>query len=97
MRSNYELTFIVRLDPSEEVINNTVTQVKEWVEAESLGEVKNTDRWGRRKLAYEIDKQRDGYYVCMNADIDAKNLPELERNMRLSPNVLRYLLIRPGR
>ncbi len=97
MRSNYELTFIVRIDPSEEVINNTVTQVKDWVEAESLGEVKTTDRWGRRKLAYEIDKQRDGYYVCMHADIDAKNLPELERNLRLSPNVLRYLLIRPGR
>lgn len=95
MRNTYELTFIVRLDPSEEVINNTITQVKEWVEAESLGEVKNTDRWGRRKLAYEIDKQRDGYYVLMNAEMDPKNLPELERNLRLSPSVLRYLLIRP--
>ncbi len=95
MRNTYELTFIVRLDPSEEVINNTITQVKDWVEAESLGEVKNTDRWGRRKLAYEIDKQRDGYYVLMNAEMDPKNLPELERNLRLSPSVLRYLLIRP--
>ena len=96
MRNNYELTFIVRIDPSEEVINNTVNLVKEWVEADTLGEVKNIDRWGRRKLAYEIDKQRDGYYVCMNADIDPKNLPELERNLRLSTTVLRYLLIRPG-
>jgi small subunit ribosomal protein S6 len=95
MRNTYELTFIVRLDPSEEVITNTITQVKEWVEAESLGEVKTTDRWGRRKLAYEIDKQRDGYYVLMNAEMDPKNLPELERNLRLSPSVLRYLLIRP--
>jgi small subunit ribosomal protein S6 len=97
MRNNYELAFIVRIDPSEEVINNTVTQVKEWVEAENLGEVKNTDRWGRRKLAYEIDKQRDGYYILMNAEIDPQNLPELERNLRLSPNVLRYSLIRPDR
>jgi small subunit ribosomal protein S6 len=97
MRNTYELAFIVRIDPSEEVINNTVTQVKEWVEAENLGEVKTTDRWGRRKLAYEIDKQRDGYYVLMNAEIDPKNLPELERNLRLSPNVLRYSLIRPDR
>jgi small subunit ribosomal protein S6 len=96
MRHTYELTFIVRVDPSEEVINNTVTQVQGWVEAGDLGQVTKIDRWGRRKLAYEIDKQRDGYYVLMNADIDPQNLSELERNMKLSPTVLRYLLIRPG-
>lgn len=95
MRNSYELTFIVRSDPNEEVINNTVTQVQSWVEADNLGQVTKIDRWGKRKLAYEIDKQRDGYYVVMSADIDPKNLPELERNMRISPNVLRYLLIRP--
>lgn len=96
MRHTYELTFIVRVDPSEEVINNTVTQVQGWVEADNLGQVTKIDRWGRRKLAYEIDKQRDGYYVLMNADIDPQNLSELERNMKLSPTVLRYLLICPG-
>ena len=96
MRHSYELTFIVRIDPSEEVINNSISQVKSWVEADELGQVVTTDRWGRRRLAYEIDRQRDGYYVLMNADIDPKNLPELERNMRLSPNILRYLLVRPG-
>lgn len=95
MRNPYELTFIVRLDPNEEVINNTVTQVQAWVEADQLGQVTKIDRWGKRKLAYEIDKQRDGFYVLMHAEIDPKNLPELERNMRLSPNVLRYLLVRP--
>jgi small subunit ribosomal protein S6 len=97
MRHTYELTFIVRVDPNEEVINNSVTQVQGWVEANELGQVTKIDRWGRRKLAYEIDKQRDGYYVCMNADIDPQNLPELERNLKLSTTVLRYLLIRPER
>lgn len=95
MRHSYELTFIVRNDPNEEIINNTVTQVQAWVEAEQLGQVTKIDRWGRRKLAYEINNQRDGYYVCMYADIDPKNLPELERNLRLSTDVLRYLLVRP--
>lgn len=97
MRHLYELTFIVRNDPNEQVINESITQVQGWVEADQLGQVTNTDRWGRRKLAYEIDKQRDGYYVCMTAEVDPKNLPELERNMRISPNILRYLLIRPDR
>ena len=97
MRHTYELTFIVRVDPNEEVINNSVTQVQGWVETNELGQVTKIDRWGRRKLAYEIDKQRDGYYVCMSADIDPQNLPELERNLKLSTTVLRYLLIRPER
>jgi small subunit ribosomal protein S6 len=96
MRHTYELTFIVRNDPNEEVINNAVGQVQSWVEAENLGQVMKIDRWGRRKLAYEIDKQRDGFYVLMNAEIDPLNLPELERNLKLSPDILRYLLIRPG-
>ena len=96
MRHAYELTFIVRNDPNEESINTAITQVQAWVEADSLGQVTKIDRWGRRKLAYEIDKQRDGFYVLMNAEIDPQNLPELERNLKLSPDVLRYLLIRPS-
>ncbi len=94
MRHSYELTFIVRNDPNDEVINTTVGQVQGWVEANSLGQVTKVDRWGRRRLAYELDKQREGYYVCMTADMDPANLPELERNLKLSSSVLRYLLIR---
>lgn len=93
MRKAYELTFIVRLDPNEEVINESVNQVQSWVEANQLGQVTKIDRWGRRKLAYEINKQRDGYYVLMEADIDPANLPELERNLKISPAILRYLII----
>ncbi|MBZ0293762.1 MAG: 30S ribosomal protein S6 [Anaerolineae bacterium] len=93
MRRAYELGFIVRLDPNEEVINDAISQVQTWVEADELGQVTKIDRWGRRKLAYEIDKQRDGYYVFMYADIDPQNLPELERNLKLSNTILRYLIV----
>lgn len=93
MKRAYELGFIVRLDSNEEVINESVSQVQTWVEANELGQVTKIDRWGRRKLAYEIDKQRDGYYVFMYADIDPANLPELERNLKLSSTVLRYLIV----
>lgn len=94
MKRDYELAFIVRVDPNEEVINETVNQVRSWVEADDLGTVAKVDRWGRRKLAYEIDKQREGYYVIFTAQIDTKNLPELERNLQLSSTVLRYLMVR---
>jgi small subunit ribosomal protein S6 len=96
MRKAYELTFIVRLDPNEEVINNAISQVQSWVEADNLGQVTKVDRWGRRKLAYEIDKQRDGYYVYMDAEMDPKNLTELERNLKLSSSILRHLIVRAG-
>lgn len=95
MKRPYELTFIVRVDPNEEVMNEAVEQVKAWVEADEHGTVTKIDRWGRRKLAYEINNQREGYYVLFEAEIAAQGLPELERNLKLSPNILRYLLVRP--
>ena len=94
MKRNYELAFVVRVDSSEEAINDVVNQVQSWVVADSVGAVTKVDRWGRRKLAYEIDKQREGYYVFMLAEIDTKNLPELERNLKLSTSILRYLIVR---
>jgi small subunit ribosomal protein S6 len=93
MKRAYELTFIVRIDPNEEVMNDTVNQVQTWLEADEHGRVTKIDRWGRRKLAYEIDRQRDGYYVLMYAEIDPESLAELERNLKLSTNILRYLIV----
>lgn len=92
MKREYELTFIVRIESSEEAVNDVIEQVKTWVEAD--GAVNKIDRWGRRKLAYEIDRQREGYYVLFHAEIDPKNLDELERNLRLSTSILRYLVVR---
>ncbi|MDX2160490.1 MAG: 30S ribosomal protein S6 [bacterium] len=95
MKRAYEVAFIVRLDNTDEsVINNTVDQVRAWVETGELGQVQRIDRWGRRKLAYEIDKQREGYYVIMESQIEPTALSEIERNMNLSPFLLRYLVIR---
>lgn len=93
MKRAYELTFVLRLDPNEEVLNENISQVQQWVEAEDHGQVKKIDRWGRRKLAYEIDGQREGYYVLMNMDLDPAGLPELERNLKLSTWILRYLIV----
>ncbi|MBE2271979.1 MAG: 30S ribosomal protein S6 [Anaerolinea sp.] len=95
MKRPYEVAFIVRLDVTDEnLVNNTIDQVRAWIEAEQLGEVKKIDRWGRRKLAYEIDKQREGYYVLMESQIETRGLGELERNLNLSPYILRYIIVR---
>lgn len=94
MKRNYELAVIVRMDPNQAVIDESVQQIQAWVEAEELGEVNTIDRWGQRRLAYEIQSQRDGYYVFYDINIDPKGLPELEENLKLSSAVLRYLLVR---
>lgn len=95
MQRPYELAIVVRVDSNEEVMNDAVDQVKDWIETEDRGTVTKIDRWGRRRLAYEIDRQREGYYVIMEALIDTEALPEIERNLKLSASYLRYLIVRP--
>ncbi|MEQ8677445.1 MAG: 30S ribosomal protein S6 [Aggregatilineales bacterium] len=95
MKREYELSLVIRVDSNEEVMNDVVTEVKGWVEVDESSAVTKIDRWGRRKLAYEIDRQRDGYYVIMQAEIEPTSIDELERNLKLSNSILRYLLIRP--
>src|SRR5690606_12116110 len=95
MKRPYEVTFIVRLDNTDEnQVNNTIDQVRGWSVADELGQVAGIERWGRKKLAYEIEKQREGYYVLVQSWIEAKVLLEIERNLNLSPFVLRYLIVR---
>jgi len=95
MKKPYELTFIVQIDANEDAMQATVDQVKAWVEAEDNGQVIKIDRWGRRRLAYEIDGQREGFYVLFEANIEPDHIPEIERDLKLSSEVLRYLIIRP--
>jgi small subunit ribosomal protein S6 len=54
--------------------------------------VDKVDIWGRRRMAYQIRKQREGQYVLMNVTIDPKSTGELERNLRYLEPVLRHML-----
>lgn len=90
---NYELTFIVPSDVTEDDLNGVVTQVQGWVEA-SEGKVSKVDHWGRRRLAYNIAEYREGHYVLLGLELNPDATFELERNLKLSDKVLRYLLIR---
>lgn len=90
---NYELSFIVSPEVEEEALEDAVEQVKKYIVAEG-GQVTNTDIWGRRRLAYPIRKHGEGYYAVMQAQMPRKALSELERNLKLSGDVIRYLLVR---
>jgi len=100
MKRSYEIPVIFRILPSDEETQQAIDQVVAWIENsnefENAGQVTKIDltRFGRRRLAYEIDGQRDGNYVIFYADIDARHMPELELNLKLYDPVLRYLMLR---
>ena len=88
----YELMVIVHADVAEDGLANTVDTIREW--ASAAGEVVKIDNWGRRKFAYEIRNLREGNYILLNLDLEPTAVAELERNLRLSEEVLRHLLVR---
>jgi small subunit ribosomal protein S6 len=94
VKRKYELTFILKIDSNEQNTNEVIDEVRGWIETDGSGTITKVDRWGRRRLAYEIDKQREGNYIYVEADIDPENIAELERNLRLSTSVIRHLLVR---
>lgn len=92
---DYEMMLILRADLSDEDLTSTVDAVQGWI-ANGGGTIKNVDRWGRRRLAYQIDRQRDGFYLLYSLDLPVELPAELERNLRINENVLRHLIIRKG-
>ena len=88
----YELTFIVHPELDDSAFNEIVERVKSWI-SDSGGEITQIDFWGKRKLAYEISKQTEGNYVLMKTNMAPTFCVELERNLGLSEQVLRYLIV----
>ncbi|MCD6290770.1 MAG: 30S ribosomal protein S6 [Anaerolineae bacterium] len=91
----YELAFILHPRLDDDGVAAAVEQVSGWVVSNG-GEVLETNPWGRRKLAYPIEKQWEGYYVIQRLRLPPTAVSELERNLRLSDDIMRYLIIRPG-
>ena len=90
---NYELSlvFISNLSEEEKVAN--LEKVKELI-ARFGGEVTNVDDWGKRKLAYEINKQKEGFYYFIQFNAETSTPAELESRLRITETVLRYLIVR---
>lgn len=89
----YENVFIARQDiaaPQVEALADLFTSI---IDAQG-GKVTKRENWGLRNLAYKIKKNRKGHYVLLNIDAPAPAIAEMERNMRIHEDVLRYLSVR---
>ena len=99
MKRPYEITTLLRIMSTPDETQAAVDQIVAWIEGDEdndYGNVRRIDRTslGRRKLAYEIDGQRDGVYIIIYADVEPAHLPELELNLKLFSPLLRHLVIR---
>ncbi len=89
----YEILVILDPRPTDEEAVALLTQLGE--NLKSLGaEVTKTDNWGKRRLAYDIRKQREGTYAVLEVSAEPAMVKEFERQLRLNENVLRFLSTR---
>jgi small subunit ribosomal protein S6 len=89
----YELMVIFESGLDDLVIDDQVKSVAAQIAARG-GTVASTDRWGRRRFAYEIDHKQEGYYVVWELTSDGADLEALERSLRLADEVVRHKLVR---
>ncbi|MBM3122856.1 MAG: 30S ribosomal protein S6 [Chloroflexi bacterium] len=88
---NYELAFIADPDLDENALTALEEKIKGWVEAAG-GSMVKVDRWGKRRMAYTIKKRHDGHYFFVTATLPTQAGAELERNLRLTEQVLRFMI-----
>ncbi|MGI5902392.1 MAG: 30S ribosomal protein S6 [Desulfitobacteriia bacterium] len=91
----YEVLYIIRPDLEEEAIKANIDRFAEIVTANGGTDLK-IDPWGKRRLAYEVKKFKEGYYVLMNFNGEARTVEELERLMKISDAVIRFLTTKNG-
>jgi small subunit ribosomal protein S6 len=89
----YELMVIYGADTDEAVVNANLAGITRQVEAGN-GRIATTDRWGRRRFAYQIDHKWEGIYIVVEIVTEAADLHDVERSLRLADEVVRHKLIR---
>ncbi|MGG1550915.1 30S ribosomal protein S6 [Paenibacillus ferrarius] len=88
----YELMFIIRTDIEQEVVQSTVEKFQAII-SNGGGEIAKTDLMGKRRLAYEINKFRDGHYVLVNFNAEPAVVSELDRVLKISDEVIRHMIV----
>lgn len=90
--NTYETTFILDPGLDETQVNSEVDRVTGWIK-DGEGEVIDVQRWGKRRLAYEINRKRDGIYTLILHKSSGDLIKDVERRMRLNESVMRLLTV----
>ena len=91
--NKYELTVVVNAKIEDDERTQVIEKVKALI-TRFGGNVTDVDEWGKRRLAYEIQKMREGFYYFIHFDAEADVPGEIEQRIRIMDNVIRYLCVR---
>ncbi len=89
---DYEIMYIIKPELDEEAVQAVVDRFNTLI-ADNGGEVVTADKWGKRKLAYEIKDYRDGIYILVNFKGEAGTARELDRVLKITDDILRFMII----
>ena len=87
----YELVCVIHPDLEEAAFNESLDKIKGWISED--GNVDKVDNWGRRKMAYMIQKKIDGQYILIHASMPPTATAELDRKLRLLDPLMRHMLV----
>ena len=91
--NKYELALIVNAKIEDDDRTAVVEKAKEYI-SRAGGTVTEVEDWGKKRLAYEVRKMREGFYYFIQFDADAAAPAEIERHVRIMDNVLRFLCVK---
>jgi len=93
MNSKYEIGFIITPDANEEEVKKIVESISGTIK-KAKGVIESIDEWGRKKMAYPIKKNLEGYYVFIQTEVDGAVIADLERRLKQMEKVLRFITLR---
>jgi len=88
----YEIMLILPAEADDQAVSAVVERIRSVIDG-SGGEVSKVDSWGRRRLAYEIDKRSEGFYVVAEMSADPASIRELDRVLTLADDVVRFKVL----
>ena len=91
--AKYELAVVVNAKIEDDARAAVIEKIQAYI-TRFGGQVSDVDEWGKRKLAYEIQKMREGYYYFIHFEANATAPAEIESRLRIMDNVLRFLCVR---
>ncbi len=89
---NYEGIFIIDPDITADASKAAVATLQDLV-TKNGGRIDSLQDWGRKRLAYKINKKQEGNYIILNFQLDSQFTKKLEQSLRLNDNIIRYLLV----
>ena len=92
---DYEIMVIISPEVAEEDMPGRIDKVNEFITARG-GEITEVERWGKRKLAYPINRYKEGNYVISRFKFEPGMTAELEASLRITEDILRHMLVRVG-